>query len=128
MTVTTKGSLKLRAVPSTAPEKPVNWKFKTVDFGKIRSEYNAIREKSSRDPKNIDSIRADHSAFANKYPQLFWIATSPEICDQNVHLILDLSENAQKSGRDELDKEATLFGQQMWDQYADPNRKLVRGH
>ena len=124
MTVTTKGSLKLRAVPSQTPEKPVNWKFKSVDFGKIRSEYNAIREKSSRNPNNVDCIQAEHSDFARKYPQLFWMATRPEICDRNVHLILDFSEKAQKSGRDELDKEATLFGQQMWDQYADPKRKL----
>ena len=124
MTVTTKGSVKLRAVPTqNNTERPIVWKFKNVNSDQIRREYNLIREKSTNSA-NQASVRAAHSDFAEHYPQLFTVATSPDICDRKAHILFDMIERAQKNSQDDMDKEAAIFGQQAWDEHADPNRKV----
>lgn len=125
MTVTTKGAVKLRALaPSQNPQTPAEWtwKFKSLDYSQIRAEYNAIREKATKNPSTFFAIRAAHSEFADKFPQLFFIAASPHICDSKVHLMLDMSERAQQTGQDGMDEEAALLSERSWKEHTRPSR------
>lgn len=104
-------------------QRPVVWKFKTEDYASIRNEYKSIREKSTLQSKKLETIRAEHRRFADRYPQLFKVATSPEICDDNVYMLLDMSEKAKDEGKNDMDEEAAKVGQKFCDEYADPARK-----
>lgn len=123
----TDGSIKLKAM-KTSPganttQPPLKWKFQKEDYASIREEYNVIRQKSSLKSTSPATIGSEHRAFADKYPQLYMMATSPSICDKNVHLLLRMSEIAQQQGKNDMDTEAAFWGQKISDEHANPSRK-----
>lgn len=121
----TDGSIKLKAVkaPGANNTPPIKWKFQKEDYANIREEYNNIRQKSSLKSTSPATIRTEHRAFADKYPQLYMIASNPGICDKNVRLLLRMSEVAQKEGKNDMDTEAAFWGQKISDEHANPLRK-----
>lgn len=96
-------------------ESDVKWKFQKINVPNLRKEFYDIMKKINQGVTDL----SEHTNFQKNYPTIFEMICNKESCTETLfNHQLDLVENAQRVGKNDMFEETRRYGDQV-------NRKFL---
>ncbi len=106
-------------LPKEEPAIPLEPGVAAARSSYIREKLAQIRQ-AKQDGKTVDEIRAEHTRFAEDYPQLFKLVTKGESYDESsLQTMLQMLERM-GTGQMSQHQASVIIGQRLHDKYIQP--------